>query len=89
MMIRITAMLSLSGEIILQFSIILLMILFGLSSAYNFEYFSLMKSVTSAIFIDWKMPSVDSRMKSSFDGSISKDTTSGIQLRKDLGFPFI
>ena len=45
MMIKMAAMLSLSGEIILQFYIKLLMILLGLSSAYNLLYFYYIMSV--------------------------------------------
>ena len=37
----------------------------------------------------WKMPSVDSRMKSSLLGSRSYDTMSGMQLRKLFIFPFM
>jgi len=45
MMMRMAAMLSLSGEMILQFSTMLLMILLGLSSASSLLYLSAMKSV--------------------------------------------
>ena len=44
-MMSMHAMLSESGEMILQFSIIELSILLGLSYASNFAYFSAMKSV--------------------------------------------
>ena len=45
MMMRMQAMLSESGEMILQFSMIELRILLGLSSASSLEYLSAMKSV--------------------------------------------
>jgi len=45
MMIKITAMLSQVEDIILQFYIIPLIILFGFSSNYSFSYLSIMKSV--------------------------------------------